>query len=109
MPHSTYSKIFDVLTLLEQEGEKDIFDFSKQIHDTKMESFAIWRRVSGEVRPVKEYCSPESIRRVIRFMEKIELVEIINNRTCKIRPAGSNALVEENYPIQLSTLETKSP
>jgi hypothetical protein len=102
MPHSTYAKIFDVLTSLSDGNPRDIFELSQEIHEEKLESFAIWRRGEGSDRPLKSYCSPSSIRRVIRLVYALELIRIDENRrTCYIQPIGRNALKGDNYPVQL--------
>ncbi len=103
MPHSTYSKIYDLLSVVKDSGPRDIFELSQHIHDSKLESFAIWRRTQGSDRSIKHYCSPSSVRRVIRFTHKLGLIELENQRTCRIQPAGENALMGENYPVQLGT------
>ena len=102
MPHSTYSKIFDVLSILNNGRPRDIVELSNEIHDKKIESFAIWRRAEGSNRSLKGYCSASSIRRLIRFVDALELIKIDENkRNCRILPTGENALVGENYPVQL--------
>ena len=102
MPYSNYSKIFDILSFLESTGPINIFDLSRRIHDEQVESFTIWRRSPTSSQPSKSFCSPASIRRLIRFLDFIELIEIDNNRICKNGQAGTNALKGENYPVQLS-------
>lgn len=101
MPHSTYTKIYDTLAYLEKVGAKELRELSEEIHNANIESFAIWRRADGTTRPVKSFCSPQSIRRLLRFMNEIELVDIEKERVCKIRPEGINALKGENFPTQL--------
>jgi hypothetical protein len=102
MPHSTYSKIFDILLILNNGRPREVFELSNEIHEKKLESFAIWRKAEGLNRSVKSYCSPSSIRRLIRFIDALELIKIDENkRMCYILPTGENALIGDNYPVQL--------
>ena len=103
MPYSTFSKMYDLLMVLDQTGAEDIFRLSRQIHEGRIESSAIWRRTGGSDQPVKSYCSQASIRRLIRFAHALGLVAIENQRTCEINDIGRNALTGDNYATQLGT------
>jgi hypothetical protein len=102
MPYSTYSKIYDLLSVLDQIGSKDIFELASEIYGRGIESFAIWRRSEGSERPVKGYCSEASIRRLIRFVCLLQLIDMENARICRINQIGKNALTGDNYSTQLS-------
>jgi hypothetical protein len=102
MPHSTYSKIFDLLSYIRNGNPRDIFELSQEIHDNEIESFAIWRKTEGSNRSQKSFCSPSSIRRLIRFVNILGFIRIEENkRNCRILAIGKNALSGENYSVQL--------
>ncbi len=103
MPHSTYSKIYDVLSTLNHVEEQDIFDLARQINENEFESFAIWRRPEGSDQTVKSYCSEASIRRLIRYMHSLGMIDIENQRVCRINEVGRNALTGDNYSTQLGS------
>ena len=105
MPHSNYSKIFDLLTELDRaDTPQDVFEFAERIHEQEIESFAIWRPGPdpGSL-PVKTTCSTKAIRRLIRFVAELGLVEIGEGRQCRLTSYGRNALREDNYPRVLAT------
>jgi hypothetical protein len=103
MPYSTFSKIYDLLSVMDKAGPKDIFELSHEIHETQIESFAIWRRPDGSGQPIKSYCSEASIRRLTRFAHALGLIDIENQRICQINDIGRYALSEDNYATQLGT------
>lgn len=105
MPHSNYSKIFDLLTELADEDEpREIFQLAEEIRDKEIESFAIWRPgpEPGSL-PVKSYCSEASIRRLIRFVSELGLVEIDDGGQCSLTAYGRNALKGDNYAKVMAT------
>lgn len=105
MPHSNYAKIFDLLTELAQENEsREIFELAEEIHDRQIESFAIWRPGPEPGTPtVKAYCSPKSIRRLIRFASDLGFVEIGEGQLCSLTSSGQRALLGDNYASTLGT------
>jgi hypothetical protein len=105
MPYSNYSKIFALLTELAQNNTpQDVFVLAEQIREQEIEAFAIWRPGPAPgSQPVKTICSTKSIRRLIRFVAELGLVEIGEGRQCSLTTYGRNALREENYPRVLAT------
>lgn len=101
MPYSTFSKLYDLLTVMDEAGPKDIFELSREIREAKIDSFAIWRRVEDSGQPVKSYCSEASIRRLTRFAYSLGLIDIENQRICQVNDIGRNALSGDNYATQL--------
>ena len=101
MPHSTYSRILDILVTLERTGPIDLFKLAEQIRGNRTDSFAIWRRVSGSSQAAKTYCSEAAIRRLIRYSAQLELVSIKNQRLCGLSRIGANAIKGENFSSQL--------
>jgi len=89
MPHSNYSKIYDLLTELAQAGSaRELFEFAEDIRSKEIESFAIWRPgPEPGAAPVKTYCSTAAIA----------------ERQCRLTSPGRNALREDNYPRILAT------
>ena len=102
MPYSTYTRIRDLLYHVAAAQQKDYSDLAQIVHEEPVESFAIWRRGTAG-NSVKQYCSPKAIRRLIRFMRALELVNIENNREISLTPKGQNALQGNNFNPQLST------
>ena len=105
MPYSNYSKIFALLTELDKKDTpQEVFALAEQIHEQEIEAFAIWRPGPdpGSL-PVKTTCSTKSIRRLIRFVAELGLVEIGEGRQCSLTTYGQNALREDNYPRVLAT------
>ncbi len=105
MPHSNYSKIYDLLTELAQAGSaRELFEFAEDIRSKEIESFAIWRPgPEPGAAPVKTYCSTAAIRRLIRFAAELGFIEIDAERQCRLTSPGRNALREDNYPRILAT------
>jgi hypothetical protein len=105
MPHSNYSKIWDLLTeMVEEDAPIDLFQLAEEIHETKIESFAIWRPgPEPGAPPVKTYCSPKSIRRLIRFASDLRLVNIEDGRRCSLTPEGRRAQRRDNYGRAMTT------
>ncbi|HSR31625.1 MAG TPA: hypothetical protein VLY63_13750 [Anaerolineae bacterium] len=105
MPYSNYSKIYDLLTELSNgDAPKDVFQLAEEIHDKEIESFAIWRPgTEPGALATKTYCSTASIRRLIRFVAELGLVEIGDSRQCSLTTYGRNALRGDNYPRVLAT------
>jgi len=105
MPYSNFTKIFDLLTELEKEGSPtDLFQFAEEIQKKEIESFAIWRPgPDPEAPPAKSYCSPTSIRRLIRFTAELGLIGLDDERQCTLTTYGQNALRGDNYVRVLST------
>lgn len=103
MPHSSYSRIYDLIFELSKKNESiRIFEFSEEINSKQIESFAIWRAGPTPNSPIKSYCSPSSIRRLIRFASELGFLRIGDQSLCEITPIGRNALNTENYPVQLA-------
>jgi hypothetical protein len=105
MPYSNYSKIFALLTELARDNTpQDVFVLAEQIREQEIEAFAIWRPgpAPGSL-PVKTISSTKSIRRLIRFVAELGLVEIGEGRQCSLTTYGRNALREDNYPRVLAT------
>jgi hypothetical protein len=105
MPHSNYSKIFDLLTeLAAEDAPKGIFEFAEEVHAKQLESFAIWRPGPQPDSPAdKVYCSPRSIRRLVRFAADLGFIELGQERTCSLTAYGRNALREDSYDRMLAT------
>ena len=105
MPQSNYTKIFDLLSeLATEDAPKDLFEFAEEIHEKQIESFAIWRAgPEPDSSPVKAYCSPKSIRRLVRFAADLGFVELGEKRTCTLTAYGRNALREDSYDRMLAT------
>lgn len=105
MPQSNYSKIFDLLTELSKEdAPQDLFQFAEEIQNRQLESFAIWRPGPEPGTPtVKSYCSPRAIRRLIRFVASLGLIELGEKRSCSLTTYGRNALKGDSYDRTLAT------
>jgi hypothetical protein len=105
MPQSNYSKIFDLLNeLAEEDAPKDLFEFAEEIHGKELESFTIWRPgPEPDSPPIQAYCSPRSIRRLVRFVAALGFIELGDKRSCSLTTYGRNALREDNYNRMLST------
>jgi hypothetical protein len=105
MPYSNYSKIFDLLNVMAGLGEaRDLFDLAEEVQAREIESFAIWRPGPNEGDPTeKSYCSTATIRRLIRFTAELELVQIDEERQCRLTTYGRNATREDRYASTLST------
>jgi hypothetical protein len=105
MPYSNYTKIFSLLTELADGDEpRDIFQLAEEIRAKEIESFAIWRAgpEPGSL-PTRSFCSPEAIRRLIRFVAELGLVQIGEGRQCSLTTYGQNALRGDNYSRVLAT------
>jgi hypothetical protein len=104
MPQSNYSKIFDLLTeLATEDAPRDLFEFAEEIHAKQLESFAIWRPgPEPDSLPTKSYCSPRSIRRLVRFAADLGFIELGEKRTCSLTAYGRNALREDSYDRMLA-------
>lgn len=105
MPTSNYTKIFDLLTELDQSaGPRELSEWADQIQEKEIESFAIWRPgpEPGSL-PVKTYCSAESIRRLMRFVAELGFIEIGEGEQCHLTSTGRNALQGDNYARAMST------
>jgi hypothetical protein len=77
---------------------------AEQIHEQEIESFAIWRPgPDPDSLPIKTYCSAKAIRRLIRFVAEIGLIELGEGRQCRLTNYGQNALRGDNYPRVLAT------
>jgi hypothetical protein len=101
MPHSNYSKIYDLLQgLSSKEMPVGLVDFAHEIHNNRLESFAIWRAADGGA-PVKTYCSPESVQRLIHFAEQLNLIRVDEQGRCSISGIGLNAVNRRDYPRHL--------
>jgi len=107
MPQSTYSRIYDILSVLNQTQPIEISRLAAEIGNRQTESFAIWIRPRGSTTSEKSYCSEASIRRLIRFTERLELIEIAKERTCAMNAIGRHALQGNNYPTQLGAQVVK--
>lgn len=105
MPQSNYSKILDLLTeLAKEDAPKDLFEFADEIQDRQLASFIIWRPgPEPDSPPIQAYCSPKSIRRLVRFVADLGFIEIVEKRTCSLTTYGRNALREDSYDRMLST------
>jgi hypothetical protein len=101
MPHSNYSKIYDLLQeLSSKEMPVGLVDFSHEIHNNRLESFAIWRAADGGL-PAKTYCSPESVQRLIRFAAELNLIRVDDQGRCSISGIGLTAVDRAAYPRHL--------
>jgi hypothetical protein len=105
MPYSNYSKMFALLAeMAEEDTPTDIFELAEQIRDKEIESFAIWRPGEEPGSPTtKTYCSAESIRRLIRFVAELGLIDISDGRQCSLTSYGRNAVRGDNYSRVLAT------
>jgi hypothetical protein len=105
MPHSNYTKIHDLLgEMAAKDQPVEISQLAEEIREKELESFAVWLpnpKAGGA--PVKSYCSTKSIRRLIRFVSDVGLVEIGDGRVCSITSYGRNALMDDNYSTTLAT------
>ena len=104
MPRSTYSKIFDVLTLLGSCDQPiDIDKFIDLLRSNKLKSFEIFKRNPSSGLIQTDYCSEYSVKRLLSFMNHLELVKIPEKQKLEISAEGRNGLDADNFPTQLST------
>lgn len=104
MPRSTYSKIFDVLTLLESCDQPiDIDEFVELLRSNKLKSFEIFKRSPSTGLIQIDHCSEHSVKRLLSFMNRLELVKIPEKQKIEITAEGRYGLDAENFPTQLST------
>jgi hypothetical protein len=104
MPYSNYTKIHDLLTeLAESDAPRELFELAEGIRKKEIESFAIWRPGPEPDSPaVKTFCSGAAIRRLIRFVAEVGLVEIGEGRQCRLTTYGRNALKGGRYSETLA-------
>jgi len=105
MPYSTFSKIRDILTEVDQGGEATVGELAERIRSSwpdKAGSFTWFRRAGGEPPSEIEPCSLDSIRRNIRFAERLGLLSS-QDGVYRLTDDGRNA-VRGDYAGQVGTL-----
>ena len=93
LPNSMYNKIYDVLHIGFKKKDVLLPDLVTSILANKLDSFMYWapRSEEGDRR---RPCSPAVVRRTVRFMSSLSLVQLegASDVICNLTTDGTNAL-----------------
>jgi hypothetical protein len=96
---TTYDRIRLVLVRLRRRSSWDIADLAEQIRNGKQPEF----KVRGDGTSPEDYMSAASIRRLVRLMIDLDLIELVAgaNNNIRISEAGDTAIAQDNFDLQI--------